>query len=71
MPSARAFLLAAARTLKWRLAGALVIAIALACTEGAGLLLLLPLLQSIGLEMEPASGWIAGSMPQVCKPKVS
>ena len=55
MTMAGKFLSAAVRELRWRLLGALAIAFALACVEGAGLLLLLPLLQSIGLEVGAAA----------------
>lgn len=45
----RPFVTLVARELRWPLAGAAALAIALAFVEGAGLVLLVPLLQSIGL----------------------
>ena len=47
--------------LGWRLVPAVAVSVALAATEGAGLLLLLPLLQSIGLVVtDGAAGRLAG-----------
>jgi ATP-binding cassette subfamily C protein len=43
------FLVAVIRQLRWRLAGSVALAITLAFAEGAGILLLIPLLGSIGL----------------------
>ena len=49
MKAVRPFIMHVIRELQWRLAGAAALAVALACVEGAGLILLIPLLQSIGL----------------------
>jgi ATP-binding cassette subfamily C protein len=51
----RVFLAAVLTELRWRAAAALGLAIALALTEGAGLLLLVPLLAAVGLANEGAS----------------
>ena len=61
MPIARQFLAAVCAQLRWRLATSALIAVALAFAEGAGLLLLIPLLGSIGLAVAegPTSGLAA------------
>jgi ATP-binding cassette subfamily C protein len=46
------FVSAVVAALRWRLAGAVLIGLALAAVEGAGLLLLIPLLSSVGLAVE-------------------
>jgi ATP-binding cassette, subfamily C, bacterial len=57
-PIARRFLSAVVAQLRWRLAASAIIAVALAFAEGAGLMLLVPLLGSIGLAVSegPTSG---------------
>ena len=55
------FVTAVVAELRWRLAGAVLIALALAAVEGTGLLLLIPLLSSIGLAVDDGlSNRIAG-----------
>lgn len=55
------FVAAVVAELRWRLAGAALVALALAAAEGTGLLLLLPLLASIGLAMDDGlTGRLAG-----------
>jgi len=46
------FVTAVAAQLRWKLAGAALIGLALAAVEGAGLLLLIPLLSSVGLAVD-------------------
>ena len=52
LATAGAFVAALARELRWRLALSGLVALALAAVEGVGLLLLVPLLASIGLTMD-------------------
>ena len=60
------FLILAVRELRWRLGAALVLAIGLAFAEGAGLLLLIPLLQSIGLTVDDGkTGALATSVARL------
>ncbi|MDQ3488090.1 MAG: hypothetical protein M3468_10205, partial [Acidobacteriota bacterium] len=55
------FVTAVVVELRWRLAGAVLVALALAAVEGTGLLLLIPLLSSIGLAVDDGlSNRIAG-----------
>lgn len=55
------FVTAVVAELRWRLAGAVLVALALAAVEGTGLLLLIPLLSSIGLAVDDGlSNRIAG-----------
>jgi ATP-binding cassette subfamily C protein len=58
----RGFVGEVVRELRWRLLGAVMVSIALAFAEGAGLVLLIPLLQLIGLAVdESATGGLAGA----------
>jgi ATP-binding cassette subfamily C protein len=50
----RAFAVLLARTLRWRIAAVVALSIALACAEGTGLVLLVPLLDAIGLTAHDA-----------------
>ncbi len=55
LATAKSFLRALAGELRWRLLAAIAISISLAFAEGAGVLLLIPLLQSIGLTADDGS----------------
>ena len=62
LATARAFTSLLVRQLRWRLAGAAALSVVLAFTEGAGLVMLVPLLQSIGLAAgSGGAGGLAGA----------
>ena len=66
--TAAAFCIALVGHLRWRLAVSAIVALAVAFTEGAGVLLIIPLLGSIGLTVTdgPTSGLADSSS---CRPR--
>src|SRR3712207_5925804 len=56
----RAYVVTLVRTMRWKVALALALTLCLSATQGAQLLLLVPLMQLVGLDVQQGSiGWLA------------